>query len=99
MRPTDRVRYDAGLGIICLLCFRRPGWENVMASIEACIGGAPVKPTTPILDMATRAVRQGIVTSRFSITREQAAELKKIEADGGQPAGLQYVLRLLAKRG
>jgi hypothetical protein len=57
-----------------------------------------VKPTTPIIDMATRAVRQGVVTSRFSITREQAAELKKIEAHGGQPAGLQYVLKLLAAK-
>jgi hypothetical protein len=46
--------------------------------------------------VATKAVKCGIATTRFSITREQAAELKRIEAEAGQEAGLRYILKLLA---
>jgi hypothetical protein len=53
---------------------------------------------TPVLDVATKAARQGVATSRFRITREQAAELRRIEADQGQEGGSRYVLKLLAAK-
>jgi hypothetical protein len=57
------------------------------------------KPSqTPVLDIATKATKCGTATTRFSITREQAQELRRIEADAGHGAGLRYVLRLLAER-
>ena len=52
---------------------------------------------TPLLDVATKAARQGIATARFRIMREQA-ELRRIEADSGQESGLRYALKLLAAK-
>ena len=51
---------------------------------------------TPVLNMATKAARQGVATSRFTITKEQAQQLRVEERHGGREAGLRFVLKLLA---
>ena len=53
---------------------------------------------TPIIDLGRNAVRSGVATSRFTITKEQAAELRRIEDKEGQAGGLRYILKLLAAR-
>lgn len=52
------------------------------------------RPLRPY-DTIKEAVRQDVAVSKFRVTREQAAELKKIERRDGQGAGLAYLLGIL----
>jgi hypothetical protein len=48
--------------------------------------------------LVTGAHRNGAVANRFSVTTEEAAEIRKAEARGGQQAGLRVVLNILRQR-
>jgi len=53
------------------------------------------KPKTPVLDLATKAARQGSATAKFRVTPDEAKRIREAEATGGQSAGLKIVLQLL----
>ena len=55
----------------------------------------PRPSQTPVLDLGRSAARQGVSTTRFRISREQAEGLRRIEREQGQAAGLQHVLGLI----
>jgi hypothetical protein len=47
------------------------------------------------VDVANQAIRNGVGSARFKISREQADKLRKIEARDGKEAGLTFLLKLL----
>ncbi len=53
---------------------------------------------THILDIATKAARQGSATARFTVSPEEAKRIRAAEAAGGQSAGLVVVLQILRDR-
>jgi len=42
------------------------------------------KPKTPVLDLATKAARQGSATARFRISADEAKRIREAEAAGGR---------------
>ncbi len=53
------------------------------------------KPKTPVLDLATKAARQGIAATKFTVSPEEAQRIREAEAAGGHQAGLALVLQIL----
>jgi hypothetical protein len=53
---------------------------------------------TPVLDVATKAARQGTATARLTISPGEAKRIREAEAAGGPQAGLLVVLQLLRDR-
>jgi hypothetical protein len=51
----------------------------------------PLKPH----DIVNQATKNGVGLGRLKISREQAAELRRIEAREGKDAGLKFILNLL----
>lgn len=57
------------------------------------------KPSqTPLIDLGRNAARQGVATSRFSVSLEEAKAIREAERKGGREAGLVTVLRILRSR-
>jgi hypothetical protein len=54
------------------------------------------KPARPV-DVANQAIRNGVGTATFKITRDQASEIKKIEAKHGPDAALRQLLKFLVE--
>jgi len=50
---------------------------------------------TPITDLSRKAAQQGIATSRFRVTPDEAKRIREAEAAGGHQAGLALVLQIL----
>jgi hypothetical protein len=55
------------------------------------------RPLRPY-DTIKQAVRQDVAVSKFRVTREQAAELKRIEQREGKDAGLRFLLTVLKSK-
>ena len=51
------------------------------------------KPARPV-DVINSAQKNGVALSRFRITKEQAAELWRIEHKEGQAGGLRFLLEI-----
>ncbi len=58
----------------------------------------PNPSQTPVIDLGRNAARQGVATSKFSVSPDEAKRIREAECQGGHQAGLVVVPQLLSER-